>query len=166
MNAVISGVITTLTPLDFEQTPRYSLTVTATDMGSPNPSSSMCARLLVTITYLHQLLPLCPPVCTPCFSLCLCPPVFFFVPVCPCVSLCLCVPVFLCACMPPPPPPRVSLYACVSLCFSCLCPPVFLFVPVCHRVSLCLCVPPVSLCACVSAYVFRQRRRLISSGRL
>lgn len=33
--AVISGVITTLAPLDFEQTPNYRLTVTATDMGLP-----------------------------------------------------------------------------------------------------------------------------------
>lgn len=35
--AVETGVITTLTALDFEQASNYSLTVRATDMGLPTP---------------------------------------------------------------------------------------------------------------------------------
>ena len=40
MVTVLSGVITTLNPFDFEQTSEYSLIITATDMGSPNPRHS------------------------------------------------------------------------------------------------------------------------------
>lgn len=45
--AVVSGVITTLNALDFEQNSRYGLTITATDMGSPNPRSSMRMKCLM-----------------------------------------------------------------------------------------------------------------------
>lgn len=40
MIAVVSGIITTLTALDFEQVTTYSLTVTASDLGSPPLSSA------------------------------------------------------------------------------------------------------------------------------
>ncbi len=39
--SVVSGVITILTALDFEQASSYTLTVIATDMGLPNPRSGI-----------------------------------------------------------------------------------------------------------------------------
>ena len=41
VNVVESGVITTLTGLDFELASSYVLTVEATDMGTPSPRSGM-----------------------------------------------------------------------------------------------------------------------------